>query len=199
MDGVISSREDIRREMARLRLQISPEERACNDTRIANAILSTKLWSGCDHIFAYCAMAGEPDLRVLMETALDEGKTLALPKCLDGERMDFYRVTSPDELDTGMYGIREPVRCDRDDLMEPDRSSLILIPCLAYDTRGYRLGHGKGYYDRYLARTDRQAETMIVAYRLQQTEGLSAVKEDIPAAWIATEGGVMPSRQYDGY
>lgn len=194
-----SRRDALREQMSRQRQQLSDRERKVKDSEITKAILRTTLWKNSDTVFAYSATEGEPDLTPVMEKALSEGKTLALPTCMDEKHMVFSRVKALDELVPGMYGIREPARREQMDEIRPDSRSLMLIPCLAWDDRGYRLGHGKGYYDRYLASAGRGLNTVITAYHLQRIDRLPVTREDMPAAWIATEEGVMPGRQLYGY
>lgn len=91
----------------------------------------------------------EPDTKPLITGLLRRGKTVALPRCLPGRRMEARAVTCLDELRPGAYGILEPGGgCP---VVERDQIDLILAPNLCCDELGHRLGHGAGYYDRYLA------------------------------------------------
>ena len=88
--------------------------------------------------------------REYIESALAAGKQVALPLCSQGGNMDFYFITSLNELEDGSFGLKEPSptapKYDRAD----KRQALMIIPALVYDSLGFRLGYGRGYYDRYV-------------------------------------------------
>ena len=91
----------------------------------------------------------EPDTRPVIRALLERGKRVALPKCLPGRRMQARAVSGLDKLTPGPFCIPEPGEdCPVVDREEID---LILVPNLCCDKQGHRLGHGGGYYDRYLA------------------------------------------------
>lgn len=91
----------------------------------------------------------EPDTAPAIDALLARGKTVALPRCLPGRRMEARRIAGREELVPGMFGILEPGGdCP---VVARDALDVILVPNLCCDRQGYRLGHGGGYYDRYLA------------------------------------------------
>ncbi len=98
------------------------------------------LWRRAERVGAYMAITGEPILE--LEWMLQ--KNLLLPR-LDGDRLRFLRVGSTKDLEHGAYGICQP----RQDLIE-EEPDLVLVPGLAFDPQGRRLGRGKGFYDRFL-------------------------------------------------
>ena len=158
------NRAGIRQDMASLRLDMPQQTKCAADQRIADLITSTALWKSCDTVFAYMAYRGEPCLERVINNGLLEVKT-------------------------GRYGIAEPLYTDDARIREADGRTLVLLPCLAFDRRGYRLGYGKGYYDRYLS-GHKDAETMITAYAFQQVDRIPELEGDISSAWIVTEAGV---------
>ncbi len=89
----------------------------------------------------------------ILHRALAEGKALYLPRCLDDAgQMAFYRVQALEELESGSFGVREPSLAAPQYNMDLDGQALCLVPGLCFDNKGYRLGYGKGYYDRFLAK-----------------------------------------------
>ncbi|NCB63907.1 MAG: 5-formyltetrahydrofolate cyclo-ligase [Clostridia bacterium] len=91
----------------------------------------------------------EPDTAHAIETLLRAGKTVCLPRCLPGRSMEARAWTGREELVPSAYGIPEPGHgCP---VVARDRIDVILVPNLCCDRENYRLGHGGGYYDRYLA------------------------------------------------
>ena len=154
--------EELRRRKDELRRQIrlrarsmDPEKRAASDRRIAESILGSSLWREAESVFLYISVGTEPDTRGLLIRAFEEGKRVYVPKCLPGpERiMLAVRIRSLEELVPGTLGIPEPLPDSegRYETAEAGELDLMLIPCVTADRSGNRLGHGAGYYDRFLA------------------------------------------------
>ena len=98
-------------------------------------------------ILAYYSLPDEVCTRQLIDELIAEGKTVLLPKVLDAGRMELRRYTGPHDLTEGAYGIMEPVGEPFTDYALID---IALIPGMAFDASGHRLGRGRGYYDRFL-------------------------------------------------
>ncbi len=116
---------------------------------MAGHIAALQEYGRAETVLAFAGTAREVDTGPLLAMILADGKNLALPRCIGPGRMEARSVTDPALLRPGAYGIREPA----EDLpaVSPAEIGLILVPCLACDRAGRRLGHGGGYYDRYLA------------------------------------------------
>lgn len=100
-------------------------------------------------VMLFYGVGREPDTVSVIDELLRRGKTVALPRCLAQRRMEARVIASCSDLVPGTFGIPEPGEdCS---VIERDRIDLILVPNLCCDKHGYRLGHGGGYYDRYLA------------------------------------------------
>ena len=136
----------------KIRAQIrtfSPEEKARSDARIFRAVQSLPLYQRAKVIFVYVSLDWEIDTRALIQDALLGGKTVAVPKCLPGGRMEVYRLDDFHQLKAQTLGILEPE--EGEDKIAEERLELALIPCLSCTKDGIRLGQGGGYYDRFLA------------------------------------------------
>ena len=136
----------------KIRAQIrafSPEEKARSDARIFRAVLSLPLYQRAKVIFVYVSLDWEIDTHALIKEALFSGKTVAVPKCLPGGRMEVYRLDDFHQLKAQTLGILEPE--EGEDKIAEERLELALIPCLSCTKDGIRLGQGGGYYDRFLA------------------------------------------------
>ena len=99
-------------------------------------------------VLAYYSLPDEVDTHVLIDELVAEGKTVLLPKVLDDTTMELRRYTGLQDLCEGAYHIMEPVGMTFTDLSQID---VALIPGIAFDAQGHRLGRGKGYYDRFLS------------------------------------------------
>lgn len=141
----------LRAQMLEKRRQMPFDVRAEADAAITRQVLAHPAYLQAQQIFAYVSMPHEVSTRALLKAALADGKTVGLPVCIQKTRqMHFYRLDSLEELRTGAYRI--PVPPDTPDrLLTADERTLVLVPMLAIDRDGYRLGAGGGFYDRWLA------------------------------------------------
>ena len=139
----------------------------------------------------YASMPSELATAPGIEAALAEGKRVAVPWC-DGDDLGLWRVESRSELVPGTWGIPEPPAARRGDperRTAPEELELVVVPGLAFDRRGRRLGHGKGYYDRLLARTP--AARVGLCYATQVFPEVPAGPRDAVMDWLVTEEGAF--------
>ncbi len=121
--------------------------------KITATILQSKWYQESRQIFIYVSMKDEVDTHSLIDRALADGKQVAVPYCIaESGEMNFYIIHSRKDLHEGYFGVYEPSpeMCERAE----NKQGLIIIPALAFDCHGYRMGYGKGYYDRYLSDFD---------------------------------------------
>ena len=111
----------------------------------------------------------------MLERALAEGKRVAVPKVY-GEEMRFIWMTDLSQVDKGYSGIPEPVA---DGPVADDPHALVLMPGLAFDPQGHRIGYGGGFYDRFLAQ-EPEHPTVALCYEFQMLEKLETEDFDIP-------------------
>ena len=169
------------------RKALSPEER-----KAANAALCACLWQldavqNAQSILLYAAFGAEADLAAFAEKAQAQGKTLAYPVC--GEEYSLTAaVPGPDGWEVGQYGIRTPVP-ERSTLLQPEQLDLVLVPCTAFDADCYRVGMGKGYYDRYLPRCTR-AVKIGIALEVQRVPRAAVDAHDQRLDAFVTERGI---------
>lgn len=156
---------------------------------MAAHLFELPVWRQAGTLFCFASMPTEPDTAGILRRALAQGKRLALPRTRAGGRMDFYPLSAPEELCPGRYGIPEPP-ADGHPLC-PGPEDLILVPCLAAGRDGSRLGHGGGYYDRYLAR--HRCRRLLLCPTALLLDALPCEPWDIPfsPAEILTECGLL--------
>lgn len=103
-------------------------------------------------VLCYVSTPIEVDTHKIIKKLLEQGKIVAVPRCVDGTRdMKFYCISSFEQLEKGTFGVLEPKISECEKLRD-FRNSVCIIPALMFDSEGYRLGYGKGYYDRFLSK-----------------------------------------------
>ncbi len=133
------------------RKQLSRGEKQRMDFKIQNKFLTLWKFREVTTLLVYCSKPLEVDTSIIIERALSIGKTVAAPRCVPGTRdMEFYIIKSCDDLEPGAFGVLEP-NPEKCELLRDYTSSVCIVPALMYDNSGYRLGYGKGYYDRFLS------------------------------------------------
>ena len=111
------------------------------------ALFSSSVWKKAHDIFCFYGAADEPATERILQTALQEGKRLYLPRCAPNGQMDIVRLHHLQDVSVGRYGLQEPTG---NNCVPPSAIDLAILPCLAMDQTGARLGRGCGYYDRFL-------------------------------------------------
>ena len=168
-----------------LRREMPRDKKMLLDQRITRLITGLWQYKRCGLLLTYVSTALEVDTAELIRHALADNKRVAVPRCVDGTYlMKFYYIKSPDDLAPGSFGVPEP---------DPNRcrpvtdfsNSLCLVPALCYDWKGYRLGYGKGYYDRFLA--DYTGIMVGAAYSSCIRRRLPHGKFDRPVGLLVTE------------
>lgn len=133
---------------AALKRRAAVENRAEKSAAIANALRAHSAYRNAERIFAYLSCRSEVRTDEIIRQIWQDHKIAAVPR-VEGDRMVFCRIVSMEDLCVGYRGIREPKpECP---VLVPSGRDLILVPGTAFDRRGYRMGYGGGYYDRFLS------------------------------------------------
>lgn len=149
---VTSQKKELRRELKAARAAMSIEKKRFCDERIQGTFLKTNTFRLTDSLLIYRSIDDEVATDAVIARSLEKNKSVFLPRCTkddDGnDIMVFHRIYSLDDLTIGAYGIPEP----SSDLpiFEEKGHCVCIVPGLAFDRHGYRIGYGKGYYDRFL-------------------------------------------------
>lgn len=135
----------------KIRAEISPATRIDADLSILLHLTASEEYHRSKTILTYVSVGSEADTRRLIAAALEDGKRVAVPRCVSGTRdMEFYCIDELSELQSGAYGLLEPT-ANKERLLNDTADSICIVPALAFDASGHRLGYGGGYYDRFLA------------------------------------------------
>lgn len=169
------------------RAAVPEHVRDAQNRAITTRVLAEPAFQNAKTVFCYCSCGAEIDTYGILYAALAGGKTLCLPRTLGGGIMQAHAVHSLDGLHKSKFGILEPGEdCAP---VDPAQIDLCIIPCLAADFSGRRLGYGGGYYDRYLPQT--HAVLMVLCAQARLFAQLPAQPHDIPCDIILTEGQVI--------
>ena len=135
----------------------------------------------------YSAIHNEVSTDEIVEQALDSDKSLVFPR-VSGEDLEFVVIESPAELVSGAFGVKEPKGCN---LVPIEKIDLVVVPGVAFDQRGHRLGYGRGYYDRALANCQSRCVKVGFAYDFQLVEKLPATDYDETLSVLITESQTL--------
>ena len=176
---------EIRRQIEALRKALPREEVVKRSAGICRQVMSLPCYREAETVFFYQAIGNEVSLDLLIEDAYAQGKRVLFPVCEGRGQMRAYQVHHNAQLRTGRYGITEPdpERCEE---IPPDKIDLVIVPGVAFDRQGNRLGRGAGYYDRFLAKASK-AVRVGVGYSEQIVEEVPVTDEDIPMHMILFE------------
>ena len=123
-----------------------------SDRKIFEKITHMEAYRRASCIFCYVSVGTEPDTLALLQDAWSQNKRTVVPRCIGKGIMELCEIKSLDDLESGHYNIPEPKKeCP---VIQASEIDFGIIPCLSCDRQRNRLGHGGGYYDRYLAGTD---------------------------------------------
>lgn len=175
----------LRREARTARENLPETDRGVWSERIRKRLASLPVWKRARVVALYAPIRGEVDLLPLVELARAEGKRVIFPRArVEGRALEFFEIRRPEDLVPGAYGVPEPPGegARRVPLSAVD---LVVLPGLAFDARGRRLGFGGGYYDRLLERGG--PVTVGVAFDCQLREALPEEAHDRPVELVLTE------------
>jgi 5-formyltetrahydrofolate cyclo-ligase len=193
MDTLEQKKRLLRARMKKTLASLCAAEREEKSGEIRSRLAGAEFWPSLSAVAAFLPLPGEPDLTPLLRQALGEGKTLFLPR-IDGANLVFHRAGSLEKnLVRHAYGMPEPSsRLPPADWDSAGERILFLVPGLAFDRRGGRLGRGKGFYDRFFQSfTGSLALVLGTAFSLQIVESVPAGRADFPVKGLVTEEGIF--------
>lgn len=178
------AKKQMRRQAKAKRDALSREDRAAWSKAVCSRLARQPFFQDAKTVCFYYPLGSEVNLLPLAEAALESGKRTAFPR-VDGDRMDFCRIFGLEEFAEGAFHVMEPVT---DELVGAE-DALVLVPGLAFDECGGRMGYGKGYYDRYFSRYP-SCRKVGICYEAQKEQEVPCGRYDIAMDTIVTEYGI---------
>lgn len=175
----------LRKVMLQKRKTLSDSEIAVKNSAITEKLLELEKVQSAELILPFVSARGEVGTREFISKCLEAGKTVAVPRCIDGSNMEFCVIHTFDDLEKGMYGIDEPKQHCEIIKAENAQNSVLIVPALCFNPDGYRLGYGKGYYDRFISRY--KGYTVGVCYSEFMTDDIPVDEYDRCVDIVITE------------
>ena len=190
MDTVALEKQRLREERLAARETLSEQDRCALDGCITQKLLATPEYAEAATVLTYVSVSSEVSTRMFIEGALRDGKTVAVPRCLPGHRLEFVAISSLDQLAPAPFNLLEPPK-DLSALTEDQmNNSICIVPALLVDTKGYRLGYGAGFYDRFLSTYLCKKICLAYQQNLSKTE-LPHTAFDVAVDEVITESDVL--------
>lgn len=192
MGDASQEKDRLRKMLVEQRMALSPDEVQRASLAVADRIRALSEWKNAWSVLLYWPIKNEVDTRPLLNELWDRGAIALLPRCRPEQPgfMDLCACSCEEDLTTGSFNIMEPAPCcaTREDSGEPFVPDLVLVPAVAFDAHGYRLGFGGGYYDRLLAKPEMDgAVTIGLCYDFQRLPVLPTNAWDEPVQAVCTE------------
>lgn len=187
-----AAKEALRKRVASLRRALNSEARAARSVSACRHVTQERAFVDARVVLGYAALRFELDPEAALDRAWALGKTVALPR-VDPESgaLSLHVVSKGDALSESAWGVREPLATSP--CIAPEAVDLVLVPGLAFDARGYRLGFGKGFYDRLLPGLTR-AVRIGLAFELSLLPEIPAEPHDVPMHFVITEKRILPTQ-----
>lgn len=183
---------EIRRKMLALRRALSDDEAVKKAESVTSWILTLPEYKKAKRIMAFLAMKGESNLDGLIARALSDGKEVYVPVCLPERQMEAGRLLDMDHFVRGPLGLRDLPKGY--DTVSPEKLDLVLVPGVACDREGNRLGMGAGYYDRYLVHVPFE-KRIAALWDFQVAEAIPSEPFDERIAKIVTDKGIIVTKR----
>lgn len=169
------NKQELRRTIRERKRAMTEEEIVERSNALAEKFYNSPAYQAASTIYGYLPYNQEVRTVPMLQRALDEGKRVAVPKVY-GEEMRFIYLEDLTQVSKGYAGIPEPIA---DAPVAEDQRALVLMPGLAFDPQGHRIGYGGGFYDKFLAKEPHHP-TLALCYEFQMQAHLDTEEFDIP-------------------
>ncbi|ASN05230.1 5-formyltetrahydrofolate cyclo-ligase [Virgibacillus necropolis] len=167
---------------------LSDEEKLAVEGKITNQLIQSDLWKKSSSIGITISQGFEWNTKTIIDTAWKEDKQVSVPKCDPSiKALTFYQLKTYEQLEVVYYNLKEPDP-SISKFIEKNQLDLLIVPGLVFDQKGYRIGFGGGYYDRFLK--DFSNTTVSLVSNDQLTQEIPREEFDLPVDYIVTETGI---------
>jgi 5-formyltetrahydrofolate cyclo-ligase len=182
------SKAQLRQKVKSKRDALSQAERVCLSGMVTRRTLSLDGYRVARTVMAYCAHGSEVVADDIIKNALSEGKRVVVPRVVSREtcEMQAVEICSLDDVAPGEFGIREPRRNAGCVILKPAEIDVVFVPGIAFDGQGYRIGYGKGFYDRWIKALPAR-QLVGLAYDFQVLESVPREKYDTAVGVVVTD------------
>lgn len=184
-------KEDIRRSQIAMRDRLSTVQKETFSQRAQAALMQQSWFAAAQVIALYSPIRNEVATQALFDSAIALGKRIAFPRIDDG-RMVFVEVNLQHGFCLGAFGVPEPVGADVVSVCAID---LIVVPGVAFDRHGFRIGFGKGFYDQALENRPLSCQLVGLGYAFQVEDFVPREAHDVGLDWLVTDQEVI---KFDG-
>lgn len=181
----LDAKKQIRKEVSARRQALSDDLKCEYSRKIIDAFVKSRAFQQADVVFCYVSTADEVSTNELLEYSWKTGKRVAVPKVLAPHEMEFYEIHGFEELRGGFKGILEPEKSEE----VQAEYGIVIVPGVAFDGSGKRLGYGGGFYDTYLQKHPEYKKAAF-AFSMQMIDEIPAESHDVGMEYIYTEKGV---------
>ena len=190
MNDLKLRKNEIRLLFKQKRAEYDDERREILDDAVCRRIISLAGFRYAGALLTYSPIGKEINVHPIAEEARRRGKPVYYPKCGEKTFMDFRLVDSDERLLPGTFGVSEPGDdCPVFDPEDRGAGTVCIVPALSFDRKGYRLGYGGGYYDRYLSRY--RGTKIGVVYEEMLSDDLPRGRYDVCVDLIVTEKRII--------
>ncbi len=170
---------ELRRSIRTRKRAMTEEEIVSRSQALGALFAASEAYRNARTIYGYLPYNQEVRTVPMLEQALRDGKRVAVPKCC-GDEMKFIFMEDLSQVEKGYAGIPEPIA---DGPIADDETALVLMPGLAFDPEGHRIGYGGGFYDKFLA-AEPNHPTLALCYEFQMLPKLETEEHDIPVDYV---------------
>jgi len=170
------------------RKSLSPEEFRSASLSIQTAFLETDHFKRARSVLVYSPIHFEVDTELIVRSALASGKKVAFPVVM-GHELIFREVRDVSSLKKGAFGILEPCASGR--IFAVEEADILVIPGVAFDLNGHRIGYGKGYYDKTIHRLEGHGKLVGLCYDFQLVDEILGEAHDVKMDLIITDKRVV--------
>lgn len=181
-------KESIRKNMLAARNALTQQQRKNNSRLMWQHLIKTESYQKADVLFTYISVKSEAETTPFLEQVWADGKKIAVPITEKNRKMEFVFLNTLEELTQRKWGIPEPEKQNSISAF-PTEKSLFLVPAVAVDTKGGRIGYGGGYYDTYFSKR-KNGLKMGFVFSAQIAENLKMEPTDVLLDGMVTEKGV---------